>query len=289
MAIKNLINGKSVDELTAHDRGLHYGDGLFETITVENKQLLCWDEHLKRLERGCLKLNIAVPDKNILKNEVSALIKTKSRGVIKIIISRGGGGRGYKISENIEPTRIISLYPWSSQYDKNSSSGVKTRICSYRYAKNSFLAGIKHLNRLEQILARSEWDDDSIAEGIVMDSENYIIEGTMSNIFCIIGKTLYTPDLSACGIEGIVREKIIELASNLKFKDDLTSLNVEIKKIPLEFLMNAEEIFMCNSIIGVWPVNIIDKTKFSNHKKTQNIIKTLQEYNSIPKLCKNTN
>ncbi len=289
MAIKNLINGKSVDELTAHDRGLHYGDGLFETITVENKQLLCWDEHLKRLERGCVKLNIAVPDKNILKNEVSALIKTKSRGVIKIIISRGGGGRGYKISENIEPTRIISLYPWSSQYDKNSSSGVKTRICSYRYAKNPFLAGIKHLNRLEQILARSEWNDDSIAEGIVMDSENYIIEGTMSNIFCIIGKTLYTPDLSACGIEGIVREKIIELASNLKFKDDLTSLNVEIKKIPLEFLMNAEEIFMCNSIIGVWPVNIIDKTKFSNHKKTQNIIKTLQEYNSIPKLCKNTN
>jgi len=289
MAIKNLINGKSVDELTAHDRGLHYGDGLFETITVENKQLLCWDEHLKRLERGCVKLNIAVPDKNILKNEVSALIKTKSRGVIKIIISRGGGGRGYKISENIEPTRIISLYPWSSQYDKNSSSGVKTRICNYRYAKNPFLAGIKHLNRLEQILARSEWNDDSIAEGIVMDSENYIIEGTMSNIFCIIGKTLYTPDLSACGIEGIVREKIIELASNLKFKDDLTSLNVEIKKIPLEFLMNAEEIFMCNSIIGVWPVNIIDKTKFSNHKKTQNIIKTLQEYNSIPKLCKNTN
>lgn len=282
MAIKNLINGKFVDELAAHDRGLHYGDGLFETITVENMQLLCWDEHLKRLERGCIKLNIAVPDKNLLKNEVSALINTESQGVIKIIISRGQGGRGYKILENIAPTRIISLYPWSYQYDQNSSSGVKTRICKYRYAKNPLLAGIKHLNRLEQILARSEWNDDSIAEGIVMDSENYIIEGTMSNIFCIIGKTLYTPDLSECGIEGIVRGKIIELASNLKF-------NVEIKKIPLGFLMNAEEIFMCNSIIGVWPVNIIDETKFSKHKKTQNIIKTLQEYNSIPKLCKNIN
>ena len=277
MAIKNLINGKFVDELAAHDRGLHYGDGLFETITVENMQLLCWDEHLKRLERGCIKLNIAVPDKNLLKNEVSELINTESQGVIKIIISRGQGGRGYKILENIAPTRIISLYPWSYQYDQNSSSGVKTRICKYRYAKNPLLAGIKHLNRLEQILARSEWNDDSIAEGIVMDSENYIIEGTMSNIFCIIGKTLYTPDLSECGIEGIVRGKIIELASNLKF-------NVEIKKIPLGFLMNAEEIFMCNSIIGVWPVNIIDETKFSKHKKTQNIIKTLQEYNSIPKL-----
>jgi 4-amino-4-deoxychorismate lyase len=282
MAIKNLINGKFVDELAAHDRGLHYGDGLFETITVENMQLLCWDEHLKRLERGCIKLNIAVPDKNLLKNEVSELINTESQGVIKIIISRGQGGRGYKILENIAPTRIISLYPWSYQYDQNSSSGVKTRICKYRYAKNPLLAGIKHLNRLEQILARSEWNDDSIAEGIVMDSENYIIEGTMSNIFCIIGKTLYTPDLSACGIEGIVRGKIIELASNLKF-------NVEIKKMPLGFLMNAEEIFMCNSIIGVWPVNIIDETKFSKHKKTQNIIKTLQEYNSIPKLCKNIN
>ena len=284
MAIKNLINGNLVDELAAQDRGLHYGDGLFETITVENKQLLCWEEHLKRLERGCIKLNIAVPDKNILKNEASALIETEPRGVIKIIISRGEGGRGYKILENIGPTRIISLYPWSYQYDKNSSSGVKTRICNYRYAKNPFLAGIKHLNRLEQILARSEWNDDSIAEGIVMDSENYIIEGTMSNIFCIIGKTLYTPDLSECGIEGIVREKIIELASNLKFKDDFTPLNVQIEKIPLEFLMNAEEIFMCNSIIGVWPVNAIDETKFSKHKITQNIIKTLQEYNFIPKL-----
>ena len=282
MAIKNLINGKFVDELAAHDRGLHYGDGLFETITVENMQLLCWDEHLKRLERGCIKLNIAVPDKNLLKNEVSALINTESQGVIKIIISRGQGGRGYKILENIAPTRIISLYPWPNYYNENSSSGVKTRICKYRYAKNPFLAGIKHLNRLEQILARSEWNDNSIAEGIVMASENYIIEGTMSNIFCIIGKTLYTPDLSACGIEGIVRGKIIELASNLKF-------NVEIKKMSLEFLMNAEEIFMCNSIIGVWPVNIIDETKFSKHKKTQNIIKTLQEYNSIPKLCKNIN
>ena len=282
MAIKNLINGKFADELAAHDRGLHYGDGLFETITVENMQLLCWDEHLKRLERGCIKLNIAVPDKNLLKNEVSALINTESQGVIKIIISRGQGGRGYKILENIAPTRIISLYPWPNYYNENSSSGVKTRICKYRYAKNPFLAGIKHLNRLEQILARSEWNDNSIAEGIVMDSENYIIEGTMSNIFCIIGKTLYTPDLSACGIEGIVRGKIIELASNLKF-------NVEIKKISLGFLMNAEEIFMCNSIIGVWPVNIIDETKFSKHKKTQNIIKTLQEYNSIPKLCKNIN
>jgi len=282
MAIKNLINGKFVDELAVHDRGLHYGDGLFETITVENKQLLCWDEHLKRLERGCLKLNITVPDKNLLKNEVSALIKTESQGVIKIIISRGQGGRGYKILENIAPTRIISLYPRPNYYDENSSSGVKTRICNYRYAKNPFLAGIKHLNRLEQILARSEWDDNSIAEGIVMDSENYIIEGTMSNIFCIIGKSLYTPDLSACGIEGIVRGKIIELASNLNF-------NVEIRMMSLEFLMGAEEIFMCNSIIGVWPVNIIDETKFSKHKKTQNIIKTLQEYNSIPKLCKNTN
>jgi len=282
MAIKNLINGKFVDELAVHDRSLHYGDGLFETITVENMQLLCWDEHLKRLERGCIKLNIAVPDKNLLKNEVSALINTESQGVIKIIISRGQGGRGYKILENIAPTRIISLYPWPNYYNENSSSGVKTRICKYRYAKNPFLAGIKHLNRLEQILARSEWNDNSIAEGIVMDSENYIIEGTMSNIFCIKGKTLYTPDLSACGIEGIVRGKIIELASNLKF-------NVEIKKMSLEFLMNAEEIFMCNSIIGVWPVNIIDETKFSKHKKTQNIIKTLQEYNSIPKLCKNIN
>jgi len=277
MATRNLINGKVCEQIEVFDRALHYGDGLFETIAIQNRKILCFDEHLNRLEKGCEKIKIPITDKTIIKNEVSSLIDSNDRAVVKIIISRGQGGRGYKIPEDIEPTRIISLFPWPNYSDEFSTSGIKTKLCNYRYTNNPVLAGIKHLNRLEQVLARAEWNDKTIFEGIVMDSDNYVIEGTMSNIFCILDKTLYTPDLSLCGIEGIVREKIINLADKLGFK-------IEIKKITLDFLLNAEEIFMCNSLIGIWPVNSIDKKVFLEHKETQKIKNKLIEYNFIPKL-----
>ena len=277
MAAKNLINGKVFDQIEIFDRALHYGDGVFETIAIQDGKVLCFDEHLNRLEKGCKKIKIPVQDKTIIKNEILSLTENTDRAVVKIIITRGQGGRGYKIPDNIESTRIISLFPWPDYSSELSIFGIKTKLCNYRYSNNPVLAGIKHLNRLEQILARAEWGDKKIIEGIVMNSDNYIIEGTMSNIFCILEKTLYTPDLSLCGIEGIVREKIINLADKLKFK-------IEIKKITLDFLLNAEEIFMCNSLIGIWPVNSIDKKVFLEHKETQKIKNKLIEYNFIPKL-----
>ena len=277
MATKNLINGKYSNEIVLSDRAIHYGDGLFETIAIQNKQILCFDEHLNRLEKGCKKLKIPIPNRNIIKNEISTLIETSDRAVIKIIISRGQGGRGYKIPEDIEPTRIISLHPWPSYSVNYSTSGIKTKVCDFRYSQNSKLAGIKHLNRIEQVLARSEWTDSTILEGIVMDSDNYVIEGTMSNIFCITGTTLFTPDLSLCGIDGVVRKKIIDLSDKLKF-------SIEIKNITLEFLLDAEEVFMCNSLIGVWPVNSIDEKLFSGHEKTIKIANKLMKYNFISDL-----
>ena len=277
MAAKNLINGKDCEQIEISDRAVHYGDGLFETIAIQNRKILCIDEHLNRLEKGCEKIKIPPPDKKNIKNEISSLINSDDRAIAKIIISRGQGGRGYKIPDNIKPTRIISLFPWPDYPDQFSTSGIKTKICDYRYSNNKSLAGIKHLNRIEQILARSEWNDKEIAEGIVMNSENYIIEGTMSNIFCIVGNTLYTPDLSLCGIEGIVREKIIKSSEKFGFE-------VLIKKITLDFLLNAEEIFLCNSIIGIWPVKSIDEKLFLSHKNTEKIKNKLIEYDFIPKL-----
>jgi len=277
MAAKNLINGKDCDQIEIFDRALQYGDGIFETIPIQNRKILCIDEHLDRLEKGCERIKISIPDKSIIKNEISSLIDTNDQAVIKIIISRGQGERGYKIPDNIKPTRIISIFPWPDYSKEFSKSGIKTKVCSYRYSNNSVLAGVKHLNRLEQILARGEWSDNDIAEGIVMNSDNYVIEGTMSNIFCITDKILHTPDLSLCGIEGIVRDKIINLSNKFGFK-------IEIKKITLDFLLNAEEIFMCNSLIGIWPVNSIDGKLFLEHKETEKIKNKLMELNFIPEL-----
>ncbi len=274
MANKTLINGKTANEISFLDRGLHYGDGLFETIAVQNQTLLCWDEHLNRLEQGCTRLNIPFTNKTLLKDEASSLIRSIERGVIKIIITRGQGGRGYALPTNPEPTSIVSLYPWPEYPEENSIQGINVRICNYRYAQNSALAGIKHLNRLEQVIARSEWTDSSITEGIVLNQEGNVIEGTMSNIFCIIDNVLCTPDLTECGVEGIIRNKIIELASDL-------DINLKVKKIPLQTLYDAEEIFLCNSVIGIWPIKMLEEKSFSIGKKTELIKHTLQKHHCI--------
>lgn len=274
MADKTLINGKITNEISFLDRGLQYGDGVFETIAVQNKSLLCWDEHLNRLALGCKRLNISLPDKTLLKDEASSLINSSNPGVIKIIITRGQGGRGYALPNKQEPSRIISLYPWPEYPKENSTDGINVRVCNYRYAQNATLAGIKHLNRLEQVLTRSEWSDVSIAEGIVLDKEDNVIEGTMSNVFCVVDNVLCTPDLTECGVEGIIRNKIIEFASNL-------NIDVEVKKISLQMLNNADEIFVCNSIIGIWPVKMINDKLFSVGEKTQQIKQALLDHHCI--------
>jgi 4-amino-4-deoxychorismate lyase len=277
MAQQTLINGLATDEISFLDRGFQYGDGLFETIAVENSLLLCWDEHLNRLELGCNRLNIPFPDRQTLIEETNSLITNINRGVIKVIVTRGQGGRGYALPAKPESTRIISLFPWPEHPNENTINGINVRICDYRYANNSTLAGIKHMNRLEQTLARSEWDDDSFAEGIVLDQEDNVIEGTMSNLFYVYKDVLYTPDLSSCGVEGIIRNKIIDFASNLK-------IDVVINKSSLESLMNADEVFLCNSIIGVWSVNTINEKIFPAGEKTKQIKQSLLESHSIPSL-----
>lgn len=277
MAIKSLFNGNSSDAISLYDRGLQYGDGLFETIAIEDESLLCWDKHLERLQSGCSRLKIPIPNQDTLTEEAQRLTSSVEHGIIKIIITRGQGGRGYALPVNVESTRIISLYPWPEYSFENPDDGIKVHVCNYRYAHNSVLAGIKHLNRLEQVIARSEWTDSSIAEGIVLDHEENVIEGTMSNIFYIKDNTLNTPELSACGVDGIIRQKVITLAAEL-------DLEICINKISLKSLMNADEAFMCNSIIGVWPIKMLGEKSLMVGDKTIHLKKILQKQNYIPKL-----
>ena len=275
MAEKVLINGEAVSEISSYDRGLQYGDGLFETIVLEQGKLLCWDEHMSRLDAGCERLNIPQQDKAILKSEALSLSNSNEKSIIKIIVTRGLGGRGYAAPEKPKPQRIITLFPFPEHPTEYSKNGISARICDYKYAHNAKLAGIKHLNRLEQVLARSEWSDSDIAEGIVLDSENNIIEGTMSNLFCVKNRVLSTPDLSLCGVEGVIRNKIIDVAPTL-------GMEIQEKKLSLDELQNADEIFVCNSVIGIWPVTQLKEKSFSVGEITNQIRKALQDGNSIP-------
>ncbi|MCW8944174.1 MAG: aminodeoxychorismate lyase [Sedimenticola sp.] len=250
-----LINGKPENSVSATDRGFQYGDGLFETLAVHDGHPCLWHYHLERLHNGCQRLGFPVPDDALLYDEVLRTINNRIEGVIKIIVTRGPGGRGYRPPQDATPTRMISwsespLYP-----EDNYQRGIITRLCSTRLGWNPALAGIKHLNRLEQVLARSEWNDPSIHEGLMMDSAGYVVEGTMSNLFVIQNGRLITPDLSRCGVVGVMQGVVLRAAEALH-------IPVIVDNVTLSDLWNADALFVTNSLIGLWPVRELSGQDF---------------------------
>ncbi|VAX07571.1 Aminodeoxychorismate lyase [hydrothermal vent metagenome] len=251
-----LINGKQTDQLCATDRGLQYGDGLFETIAVMDGRCPFWDRHMLRLQTGCQRLQLPAPEIALLQSEALSLIKNKSRAVLKLIISRGEGGRGYRYPESVPSTRILMRHPWPDYPVQNGQQGVQLRFCDTTLARQPRLAGLKHLNRLEQVLARNEWQDANIAEGLMLDENGNVIEGTISNVFMLQNGILVTPDLSHCGVAGIMRERLLELAAK-------AGINIQIGNITKEQLLEADEIFISNSLIGLWPVKQLNGQTFT--------------------------
>jgi 4-amino-4-deoxychorismate lyase len=193
-----MINGEIKELFPATDRGLHYGDGLFETIAVINGRPTLWQAHMERLQCGCELLGIPLPDLQQLHEEASSLCSSEERVVLKLMITRGSGGRGYRPPQDVLSQRILFRYPWPDSPDL--SHGIQLRVCQTPLACNPALAGIKHLNRLEQVLARAEWDDPAIHEGLMCDLDGRVKEGTMSNLFWVEDSQLFTPDLSRCGV-----------------------------------------------------------------------------------------
>ena len=271
---QHLINGVFADQIAIFDRGLHYGDGLFETIAVYKGQLLLWQEHLLRLKQGCERLNIAFPEPQLLFNETKQLTNGKEMAVLKLILTRGSGGRGYKAPAKINTTRILGIYDWPSYQTNLHTEGVEVRVCETRLASNPTLAGLKHLNRLEQVLARNEWHDDTVFEGLMLDTNDKVIEASMSNLFLVKDGILITADLSACGINGIIRELILKLAAKLKLK-------YEIKAIYLDDVFNSDEAFLSNSIIGLLPIKKINDIHFSQFTFSNEISRHLLKENYI--------
>ncbi|WP_326499573.1 aminodeoxychorismate lyase [Methylomicrobium sp. Wu6] len=267
-----LVNGEPRETLPVSDRGLQYGDGLFETIEIKGRQPVFFDRHLKRLEAGCGRLAIPFPAPEILAEEAEILCKhSLAEAVLKIIVTSGSGGRGYRRPETIQATRILSLHPYPDYPNSFSTEGINTRICKNRLGINPALAGIKHLNRLEQVLARAEWTDQTIHEGIMLDSVGHVIEGTMTNLFYVKDHAVYTAPLGQSGIAGIVRGLIMQLAEQHQ-------LALYERSYSLEQLLSADEIFVCNSIIGIWPVKQIDQTVFKPGPITRKIRQWLADY-----------
>lgn len=246
-----LLNGESKRCIEFSDRGFQYGDGLFETIEIVNETPVFLNQHLQRLDTGCQRLLIPTPDITTLKKEAFQLSQGSKHAVLKLMVTRGSGGRGYRQPDDIQTTRLFSLHPYPDYPESFKEQGINIRICHARLGLNPSLAGIKHMNRLEQVLARAEWDTSEIQEGLMLDINGQVIEGTMSNVFLVKDNCLYTPEITQCGVKGILRDIIIQLANTHQ-------IPVVEKTISIDEVYSADELFVSNSIIGIWPVKQIE-------------------------------
>lgn len=247
------------------DRGLLYGDGLFETLCVREGRIRLLERHLQRLESSCERLGIALPPIDALRAELLSAAQTQGDGILKLIVTRGAGGRGYRPAPAMQPTLRLTRHALPEYPAAWRQDGIQVRWCETRLGRNPALAGMKHLNRLEQVLARREWDDPAIVEGLMRDSEGNVVEGTMSNLFCVIAGELLTPRLDACGVAGVMRAWLLDTAAarGIQVREtDLSPAAVEA----------ADELLVCNSVVGIWPVAGLANTRFPVGPVTRQLI-----------------
>lgn len=279
-----LINGSPQTKLDLSDRAISYGDGLFETIRLHQGQPVFLQQHLQRLAHGCERLGIDC-QMQLLKKDIGVLADQFSAyGVLKIIISRGSAGRGYRpATASLPPTRqeattspsstnastrILTLHALPDYTQALSSGGIKAFICRQRLGYQPSFAGLKHLNRLEQVMASREWPSNDYLEGVMLDLEGNVIEGTKSNIFYAKDGKLFTPDLSRCGVNGVMRQILLEgFGSELK-----------IERCALASLLDADEVFVCNSVFGIWPLLSIETEGNEAHYSPAEFCRRAQEF-----------
>ncbi|MEN2397155.1 aminodeoxychorismate lyase [Pseudomonas halotolerans] len=268
--MESWVDGQPADVLSLKDRGLAYGDGVFETIAVRNGELVLPERHLQRLGLGCQRLAFKV-DMVTLAAELRAYAQRLGDGVLKLIVTRGDSLRGYGADPSAPSRRILQGSPPAAYPVAHAEQGVCLFPCTTRLSEQPLLAGLKHLNRLEQVMARAEWRDAEHAEGLMLDTSGRVIEGVFSNLFLVSEGELVTADLSRCGVAGVMRAELL-------YQAESQGIVTHITDISLEQLRLADEVFVCNSVYGVWPVRACGSARWSTGpltRKLQTLARTL--------------
>jgi len=252
----HILNGFLDRDISPLDRGFAYGDGVFRTMKVVNGLPLHWPQHYQKLVADCAVIGIVCPVAEILVDDLQHLFTPNETAVAKITITRGEGERGYAVPAVTMPTRMVSKSKYPQYAPLNFTDGVQLKVCETTLSAQPKLAGIKHLNRLENVMARMEWQNDAVFDGILLDTNSNAVECTMSNIFARYGINLVTPTLNQCGVAGITRQQILNLASVL-------NLNVVVDFLPLSKLLNADEVIICNSLYGAFQATKINHNELT--------------------------
>lgn len=260
MKARVLVNGEATDQVSVMDRGLAYGDGLFETIRMLADTAPLWARHMQRLRAGCERLGIPDPDPAVLWHEAVEVSRNLPSSVVRITCTRGTGERGYAPPASPQPTRVVAGFappPWVAE---RYASGLNVRVCEIRLADQPRLAGMKHLNRLEQVLARAEWDDPAIDEGILLDGQGQVVCATMANLFAVVGGELLTPSLDRCGVAGVARAEVLAVRPHTRVVD-----------FSLDTLLKASEIFLSSSVRGIVPVKSLGENRYVPGETTRQL------------------
>jgi 4-amino-4-deoxychorismate lyase len=247
------VNGQApVAGVSPYDRGLHFGDGLFETIACRQGRARFLSLHLERLALGCERLRIHLGDLASVRREIEQVALAAGEALLKLIVTRGDAvARGYGIAGSEVATRMLFQYPLPPVNEIFVAQGIRARVAALRYGENERLAGLKHLNRLEQVLARAEAAADDADELLVFSSSGQLISGTMSNVFVIQDGRVRTPRVDRCGVAGVMRRVVLREAKNAQ-------LDVEEAVLGAADLRDASEVFVTNARVGIWPVRRID-------------------------------
>lgn len=272
-----LVNGTESFVLPVTDRGLAYGDGLFETIRVIDNKIPLFEYHLDRFQKGVQALQLGSPSG--LKSQFTRYIEQSLKDVaghalIKVIVTRGSGGRGYTAPDESNPNFVIQVFDLPEFESANYLEGVSVKLCAHRLAHQSVLAGIKHLNRLDQVLASQELENEQ--EGLVFDTDDNVIEGIKSNLIIFEGDDVVTPRLDRCGVRGTLRQYLISNAKALGFQ-------VQEQDISRQQLLDAQGAVLVNSLFGCWPVKEINGKAFSNDARCGTIQQLLADKMGYPK------
>jgi 4-amino-4-deoxychorismate lyase len=227
--------------LPPDDRGLLYGDGLFETIRCVHGVAPLWARHCERLRQGCQRLALPVPDLDQVQRQLITLCEELPDAVARVTWTRGSGPRGYAPPADVRGRLIVSVAARAAD-PAPATDGVAVRMCDTRLSSQPRLAGLKHLNRLEQVLARAEWNSPEWGEGLMCDDEGHVVCATAANLFIVRDGALFTPPVDRCGVAGVARAEV------------LATQPVALRRLTLHDVASADEVFLTSSVRGILPV-----------------------------------
>jgi 4-amino-4-deoxychorismate lyase len=265
-----LVNGAAADCVAATDRGLAYGDGVFRTMLIRDRMPVAWSRHYRKLADDCAALELPCPPEALLAKELSRALDGAGTQVAKIIVTRGSGPRGYAPPRQPSPTRIVMTSPLPQYPQEFERMGVEVHLCRTRLASQPRLAGVKHLNRLENVLARAEWGNPAVAEGLMMDEEGHLVCGTQSNLFIAEEGRLVTPSLARCGVAGVTRDRVMAAAA-------ARGVTCGEEPVSQDRLRAADAALLVNSIIGVWGIRACEERRWAQGSWVDRVREWLDE------------